>query len=126
MDLAASLALGDWTTADRLVHDDPGLLDNGGSGTLHLMARRNDGPAVQWLLHHGVDPNARWTEWGSEVTALHMAAGSGAVEVARLLLAAGADTRVRDTRFDSEPLGWAEHFGQVETRRLLEARATSG
>jgi ankyrin repeat protein len=125
MDLAASLALGDWPTADRLLHDNPGLLDNGGGGMLHLMAKRNDGPAVLWLLGHGVDPNTRWTEWGSETTALHMAAGSGAVDAARLLLDAGADTRIRDTRFESEPIGWAEHFGQVEVRRLLEARATT-
>jgi ankyrin repeat protein len=120
MDLAAALSLGDWTTADRLTRDNPALLERGG-GVLHLMAKRNDAPAVKWLLDHGVDPNSRWIQYDSEVTALHMAAGGGNVEVARLLLESGADRRIRDNRFDSDPIGWAEHFGQIEVQRLLES-----
>lgn len=120
MDLAASLSLGDWATAERLVRDHPTLLERGG-GVLHLMAKRNDAPAVEWLLDRGVDPDARWTQYDSEVTALHMAAASGAAEVARVLLEAKADPRIRDSRFESDPIGWAEHFGQREVRQVLEA-----
>lgn len=119
MDLAATLSLRDWEAADRLVRDNPKLLEGGATGTLHLMAKRSDATAVKWLLDRGVDPNARWNQWDSEVTALHMAAGGGAVDVARVLLDAGADTHIRDTRFDSDPIGWAEHFGQVEMAQLL-------
>ena len=124
MDLAAALSLRDWETADRLVRDNPQLLQGSGSGTLHLMAKRNDATAVKWLLDRGVDPNARWNQWDSEVTALHMAAGGGAVDVARVLLDAGADSRIRDTRFESDAIGWAEHFGQEEMSQLLMKRET--
>jgi ankyrin repeat protein len=119
LDLVASLTLGDWETAGRLVRDSPQLLGNG--GTLHLMAKRSDVPAVQWLLDHGVDPNARWAHWDAEVTPLHMAAWGGSVEIVRLLLAAGADPRVRDTRHDGDAMGWAEHFGRLDIRQVLEA-----
>ncbi len=53
-----------------------------------------------------------------------MAAGSGALDVVRLLLDAAADPRIRDSRFDAEPIGWAEHFEQAAVRQLLEAHAT--
>ena len=33
-------------------------------------------------------------------------------QLARLLLDLGADPDIKDTRFDSTPLGWARHFGQ--------------
>ena len=86
------------------------------------MAKRNDASAVSWLLDHGVDPNARWTHYDSEVTALHMAAGGGHVETVRVLLDAGADPHILDSRFESTPLGWAEHFGATAPRQILEAR----
>ena len=121
LDLVASLALGDRETAARLVHDNPALLRSGGA--LHLLAKRNDVPAVTWLLDHGADPNARWAHGDAEVTALHMAARSGGAEVARLLLAAGADLRIRDSQHDSDAIGWAEYFRRPEIRQLLEAHA---
>ncbi|HEY4307463.1 MAG TPA: ankyrin repeat domain-containing protein [Gemmatimonadaceae bacterium] len=120
MDLAAALSLGDWATGERLVRDNPALLERGG-GVLHLMAKRNDVGALKWLLDHAVDPNALWTQYDSTVTALHMAAGGGNAEATQLLLDAGADPRIQDSRFASDSFGWAEHFGQTGTRKLLEA-----
>jgi ankyrin repeat protein len=120
LDLVASLTLGDWDTADRLVRDDHDLLD---SGALHLLAKRGNAAAVKWLLDHGADPNARWALWNAEVTALHMAAWSGSAEITQLLLAAGADASIRDSEHDGDALGWAEHFGQVELRRILLAQS---
>jgi ankyrin repeat protein len=120
LDLVASLSLGDWGTAARLIRDNVELLTSGGA--LQLLAKRGDAPAVKWLLDHGADPNARWTHWDADVTALHMAAWSGNVEVARLLLAAGADPGIRDSKHDGDAMGWAEHFERREIRGLLEGR----
>ena len=61
-------------------------------GALHLMARRGDAQAVQWLLDRGADPDAVWSHWGDQVTALHLAALFGHVDVIRTLLDHGADT----------------------------------
>ena len=52
-------------------------------------------------------------------TALHHAAGEGKLELARLLLELGADPAVRDARFQTTPLGWAEHLGQPALVELL-------
>jgi ankyrin repeat protein len=117
MDLVANLALGDWETAERLVKENPTLID---TGALHLMAKRNDLSAVKWLLDHGADPNARWAHWDAEVTALHLAASQGHADVVRLLLTAGADASIRDSKHDGDALGWAEFFRQPEIIRILE------
>ena len=39
----------------------------------------------------------------------------------KVLLAAGADTTVRDALYDSPPVGWAEHGGKEAARALLAA-----
>jgi ankyrin repeat protein len=107
MDLFGALALDDEATAAAL------LANRGpGDGTLHLLAKRGDGPAVRWLLEHGADPDARWSNWDAEVTPLHFAAAQGHVEVVRLLLGAGADPSIRDSKHDGDAIGWAE-YGRV-------------
>ena len=118
MDLVANLALGDWETAERLVRENPKLLD---TGALHLMAKRNNLAAAKWLLDHGADPNARWAHWEAEVTPLHLAASQGHADVVRLLLAAGADASIRDSAHDADALGWAEFFRQPEIIQILKA-----
>jgi len=120
-DLIASLSLGDRAAADRLVRDNPELLATGGS--LHLLAKRGDVPAVRWMLDHGADPNARWAHWDADVTPLHLAAWQGHADVVEALLAAGADPTIRDSKHDGDALGWAEHGGQVDVARMLQ-RAT--
>ena len=128
MDLAATLSLADWDTAERLVRENPRLLELA-AGVLHLMAKRGDAAVVRWLLDHGADPNGRWAHWDAEVTPLHLAAQQGHAEVVRLLLAAGGDPRIRDSKHDSGAAGWAEYGrnppapGWREVVRLLEARA---
>ena len=67
----------------------------------------------------------RWLHWDASVTPLHLTAFGDRVESARLLLAAGADPRIRDSKHDSDAIGWAEHFGRVELRRVLEAGAAT-
>jgi hypothetical protein len=60
LDLFGALALGDETTAGRLLAEDHRVIEPGGAsfGVLHLLAKRGDARAVRWLLDHGADPNA--------------------------------------------------------------------
>lgn len=122
MDVIATLSLGDWKAAERLVRDKPELIKPGGvaAGALHLMAKRNDAAGVKWLLEHAANPNVRWAHWNAEVTPLHLAAMQGHGEVARLLLEAGADPSIRDSAHDSDPVGWAEFFQKPDVAQILK------
>ena len=124
IDMAALLTLRDWDTAERIVRHDTGLFAAGGpvAGVLHLMAKRNHAAAVAWLLAHGADPNERWAHWDADVTPLHLAAAHGHADVVRLLLDAGVDTDIHDSKHDSDPVGWAEFFGQPEIVEMIESR----
>lgn len=75
-------------------------------------AAQNERPdAVAWLLDHGADPNAGPYQGCG---ALHLAAAFGAMESARLLIAAGADVdRTNDFNGDNA-LGWAEYVLERE------------
>jgi ankyrin repeat protein len=122
LDLVAMLSLRNWDALETLLRHDPGLISPAGAavGALHLMAKRNDIAAVEWLLAHGADPNARWAHWNSEVTPLHLAVLQGHVDVIRLLLRAGADPHIRDSFHDSSAIGWAEFFKRPDLVQLLE------
>jgi ankyrin repeat protein len=78
---------------------------------------------VELLVSSGFDINAygradvpvedRWE------TALHAAVRDGDLPLARRLLALGADPDLRDKRFSSTPLGWAQHLGRPALVDLL-------
>lgn len=78
-------------------------------------ASRGRADAVAWLLDHGADVNQRATfggpGHGDGVTALHLAAQDGNLEVIDLLLARGADRTIRDRLYNGNPFGWAQHSG---------------
>jgi hypothetical protein len=76
---------------------------------------------VKWLLDHGADPNARWSHWDAEVTPLHLAVLGGHADIVGLLLEAGADPRVRDSKHDSDAIGWAEFFRRRDIVQILTA-----
>jgi ankyrin repeat protein len=120
LDLAAAAAMRDWNTASQLAIANRPLIDKGGA--LHLLSKRGDATAVNWLLQHGANPNALWAHWDAEVTPLHLAAAWGHAEVVRLLLDAGADPRIHDTKHDADACGWAEFFKKPEIVRLLNGR----
>jgi ankyrin repeat protein len=122
MDLVAALALGDWELAARLVRENPYVVNH---GALQLMAKRNDGPAAKWLLNHGADPNARWPHWDAEVTPLHLAVFADHPAMVRLLLGAGADRTIQDSKHHSDALGWADFFHRSEIVAMLKADARS-
>ena len=118
-DLFGALALGDHAMAARMLEEDPGLLPSGGGGALHLLSKRGDAEAVEWLLARGADPNARWNHFGASVTALHLAAAAGHAAIVRSLLEAGADPRTPDSQHEGDAMGWAEHFGRDEIVAML-------
>ena len=120
-DLIAALALGDSAAAERLLEESPRLLDPAG-GVLHLMAKRGDATAVTWLLRRGANPNLRWAHWDAEVTPLHLACLANHADVARALVAGGADPAVKDTRHQSDAAGWAEFFGRREILEILRGK----
>lgn len=64
--------------------------------------------------------NARRGDW--QTTPLHEAAQRNDTELARVLLAAGADPTLEDTQFHSTPLGWARHMGRAEIVALIEGQ----
>jgi ankyrin repeat protein len=82
---------------------------------LYRAAEQGDTEAIDALLACGLDPDRGDEEIGK--TALHCAAMSGQVEAARLLLARGASTAVRDREFHAQPLVWA-----AEGSRMSEGR----
>jgi ankyrin repeat protein len=114
--LAADQARMDGSLADEVRSARPGLV---------VWAAAHGKPgAVELLIAAGFDVNAMGRAdapaddpWE---TALHVAAMNGNLERARSLLALGADTGIRDARFDSTPLGWARHFDQQDLIDLLE------
>jgi ankyrin repeat protein len=101
--------------ADRARKERPGLIV--------WAASRRAWPAIPLLAELGWDVNARARvdvpveqQWE---TALHEAAGAGDLDAAGMLLELGADPDIRDARFNSTPLGWAEHFGQQAMAEYL-------
>ena len=72
--------------------------------------------AVPVLVGTGFDADA---ECGG-ASALHHAAAAGEMEVARLLVAHGADPSRQDATFHATPSGWAEFFGHGDVAAVLQ------
>jgi ankyrin repeat protein len=124
LDLIAALSLRRFDLAEAMLRDDPTRIGSQGSDTiaLHLSAVKKDEAAVRWLIAHGVDVSAKRTLWDCHYTALHITAADGAVEIARLLLDAGADPSIHDDKYDATVLGWADYCEQPEMAKLLRER----
>ena len=117
MDLTAAVALRDWNTAAKVIDSNHDLLTTGGA--LHLMAKRGDSGGLKWLVGRSANPNAVWAHWDSDVTALHLAVLANHPEIVRLLLTAGADPTIHDSKHDSDALGWAEFMGRKEIVEII-------
>jgi ankyrin repeat protein len=105
---------------DRAVCD-PALLDELGAGAAgeHPDAVTHAATAGRWdlviaLARHGF-PLGR----SNERTALHLAAGAGALHAVRVLVEHGADTTAADPIFGETALGWARYFGSTAVAAYL-------
>src|SRR5579884_863381 len=92
------------------------LLATGNADALWTAARKGDAKAVEALLAHGVDVNAK-TPYG--VTALWLAAYKGHRDVIQVLIKHKADPNVRDSIWGGTPLGSAVEGGHADIVKLL-------
>ena len=90
---------------------------------LALAAQHGHADVVRLLLDAGEDPN-RYNPDGfhAHSTPLHQAALAGHADVVRLLVERGARLDIRDTVYDSTPLGWAIHGRRTAIAEYLRDR----
>ena len=119
LDLFTALAVDDHLKAAEILRRDPNSISRG--GILHLMAKRGHVVAVKWLVANGADPNAMWAHWDADVTPLHLAVLGNHLESARVLLEAGANPRLKDSKHDSDAIGWAEFFERPALVEMLRS-----
>jgi ankyrin repeat protein len=121
LDFLTAVNLGRYGEAEAMLRDDPSRIGPDGRDTiaLHLAVNKRNLPSLRWLIAHGVDINAKRPMWDCNHTALHMTIESGAIEIARLLLDAGADPNIRDDKYHATALGWAEFFGRQDFAILI-------
>ncbi len=127
LDFLTAVNLGRLDDAEAMLRDDPACVGPAGADTiaLHLAVSRRKLATIRWLIAHGVDVNAKREMWGCNSTALHMTVESGALDIAHLLLDAGADPNIRDDKYDATALGWAEFFGRQDFAALIKERGGS-
>ncbi|HVA22073.1 MAG TPA: ankyrin repeat domain-containing protein [Candidatus Micrarchaeia archaeon] len=105
--LLEAVVLGDSAAARGLLDSEAAVvdrLDAADLSTLVATAEHGNIPAVGLALEIGFPIGIRGDDGA---TALHAAAYAGSAETVGLLLARGADLSARDTRWHSQPLGWA-------------------
>jgi len=121
MDFRAAVNLGRYDVAEAMLRAEPSRLGPEGNDTiaLHLAVSNRNAAAVGWLIVHGVDVNAKRVMFDCNHTALHTTAENGAIDIARMLLEAGADPDIRDDKYDATALGWAEYCDQPQVAQLI-------
>jgi ankyrin repeat protein/ketosteroid isomerase-like protein len=118
-ELLATAMSGDRAATSRLLATDSRLRERAIErcpDQLVRAAEQNSHDAVALLIELGFDVNAR-----SRTAPLHEAAMRGNLLVIKLLLDHGADPNIHDSGYDATPAGWAEHHGQHDAQKLLEA-----
>jgi ankyrin repeat protein len=127
LDLLTAISLQRFDTAEAMLRDEPARLGPDGRDTiaLHLAVSRKSLPTIRWLIAHRVDVNAKRPMWDCNHTALHMCVENGAIDIARMLLDAGADPNVRDDKYKATTLGWAQFFGREDFAALIRERGGS-
>jgi len=109
----AACMSGDRATALRLLAAHPEY--RGFPGPLYQAANRDRVDVAEMLLELGVSPDVEHGGW----TALHSAAHSNSVRVAKLLIERAATIDSRDKKYHSTPLGHAVWAGNRDMVELL-------
>ncbi len=124
LDFLTAVNLRRYDLAEAMLRDEPTRIGADGRDTvaLHLAVNKKNHDAVRWLIAHGVDVNAKRLMWDCNHTALHMTVENGDIEIARMLLDAGADPNIRDDKYDATALGWADFFGRDDFAQLVRER----
>jgi ankyrin repeat protein len=90
---------------------------------LALAAQLGHAGVARMLLDAGEDPNRYNPKAGhAHTTPLHQAAWQGHADVVRLFVDHGARLDLRDTIYQSTPLGWAVHGKREEIAAYLRSR----
>lgn len=120
LDFLAAVS-GRFGEAEAMLRDNPSRIGIDGADTiaLHLAVGKRNLPAIRWLLSHGIAIDAKRMMWGCNHTALHMTIESGAIDIGRLLLDAGADPTIRDDKYNATALGWADFFERKDFADLI-------
>lgn len=123
LDFLTAVNLERYEVAQAMLRDDPARIGPEGRDTiaLHLAVNKRNLAAIRWLIAHGVDVNAKRRMWDCNHTALHMTTESGALDIARALLEAGADPNIRDDKYEATALGWAAFFCRDDFAELIRA-----
>ncbi len=127
IDFIAAISLKRYELAEAMLRQNPSRIGAGGEDTiaLHVAVSKRNAEAVRWLIDHKVDVNAKRVMWDCNHTALHMTAADGTLEIARMLLDAGADASIHDDKYDNTALGWAEFCEQPQIANLLRERGVT-
>ncbi len=123
-DFLTAVNLAHFDLAEAMLHEEPARIGADGRDTvaLHLAVNKKNHAAVRWLIAHGIDVNAKRPMWDCNHTALHMTIENGDIDLARMLLDAGADPDIRDDKYDATALGWADFFGREDFAELVRER----
>jgi ankyrin repeat protein len=124
LDFLTAVNMGRYDEAEAMLRDNPSRIGPDGVDTiaLHLAVNKKNMVTIRWLLAHGIDVNAKRPMWDCNHTALHMTIESAAIEIARMLLDAGADPDIRDDKYHATALGWAEFFGRADFAELIREK----
>lgn len=120
MTIYEAASIGDITTIKKYLQDNPGLVNSysvDGFTPLGLASFFNQADIVELLLEKGADPNIA-TANDFKVAPLHSACATSDIEIARLLIANGADVNKKQMA-GVTPLHSAAHNGQTELVKLL-------
>lgn len=118
--LARAIGEGKGEQAKALAAGDPTLVSRtqaAHSAILHEAAGEDQQVQVALMLSLGFDVNRMTSR-----TPLHEAALHGHIDMAKLLIAHGANTMARDPYHHAPPIGWAAYNGKADMVHFLESQ----
>ena len=122
-DLLAATSLRDWPTAERLLQREPAAEVVRRAPPAREAQRRGGRQLAARSRRRSQRP---WPHWDADVTPLHLAILGPTPRLRRLLLDAGADTTIHDSKHDEDALDWAEFFEKGEIVAMIDAHRTRG